>query len=126
MRLLLLTLLLLVVAVPGAAAQSSVDRAAQALETDPVFVDPQSENALAEGEADALRRRIEAEAPGVLRIAILPGSAGDPRQIARALRSRVGGSVGVVAGNSLAVDGSAEIEAAATAAVEANRGEGPA
>ncbi len=126
MRVLLLTLTLLLVAVPGAAAQSAVDRAAQALENDPVFVDPQAENALAEGEADALRRRIEAEAPGVLRIAILPGSAGDPRPIAGELRSRVGGSVGVVAGNSLAVDGSAEIEAAATAAVEGNRGEGAA
>jgi hypothetical protein len=123
MHLVLLILALLLVLAPGAAAQSAVDQAAQALESDPVYVDPQARDVLSPDEADALRRRIEEVAPGELRIAVLPPSVGDPRQVTRELRSRLGGSVGTVAGNSFAVDGTAEVEDAATAAVEANRGE---
>ncbi len=123
MHLVLLILALLLVLAPGAAAQSAVDQAAQALESDPVYVDPQARDVLSPDEADALRRRIEEVAPGELRIAVLPPSVGDPRQVTRELGSRLGGSVGTVAGNSFAVDGTAEVEDAATAAVEANRGE---
>jgi hypothetical protein len=126
MRALILTLAFLLLVAPAAAAQSTLDRVVQRFESDPVYVDPQAENALSSSETSALRRRVEEEAPGVLRIAVLSGSAGDPRPIARDLRSRVGGSVGVVAGNSLAVDGSGEVEAAANAAVQANQGEGAA
>jgi hypothetical protein len=89
-------------------------------------VDPQAQGVLSPDEADALRRRIEEVAPGELRIAVLPPSAGDPRPVTRELRSRLGGSVGTVAGNSFAVDGTAEVEDAATAAVNANEGEGAA
>ncbi|HEX2409876.1 MAG TPA: hypothetical protein VHJ39_01820 [Solirubrobacteraceae bacterium] len=126
MHLLLLVIALLLVPAPGAAAQSAVDPAAEALRDDPVYVDPQAQGVLSPDEADALRRRIEEVAPGELRIAVLPPSAGDPRPVTRELRSRLGGSVGTVAGNSFAVDGTAEVEDAATAAVNANEGEGAA
>jgi hypothetical protein len=126
MHLLLLVIALLLVPAPGAAAQSAVDPAAEALRDDPVYVDPQAQDVLSPDEADALRRRIEEVAPGELRIAVLPPSAGDPRPVTRELRSRLGGSVGTVAGNSFAVDGTAEVEDAATAAVNANEGEGAA
>jgi hypothetical protein len=126
MRLLLLVIALLLVLTPGAAAQSTVDSAARALENDPVYVDPEARNVLSSDEADALRRRIEEVAPGELRIAVLPPSAGDPRPVARELRSRLGGSVGAVAGNSLGVDGTTEVEDAASAAVNANKGKGAA
>jgi hypothetical protein len=123
MHLVLLILALLLVLAPGAAAQSAVDQAAQALESDPVYVDSQARNVLSADEADALRRRIEQEAPG-LRIAILPRAAGEPNDVTRELRSQLGGSVATVVGNAFRVDGSPEVEDAATAAFEANRGEG--
>src|SRR5687767_12640900 len=111
MRALILTFALQLLVAPAAAAQSTLDRAAQALESDPVYVDPQAENAISSSEASALRRRVEEEAPGVLRIAILPGSAGPPEQVTRGLRSRLGGSVATIVGNAFRVDGSSEVEA---------------
>jgi hypothetical protein len=123
MHVLILILALLLVLAPGAAAQSPVDRAAQALESNSVYVEPQAERALSADEADALRRRIEQEAPG-LHVAILPGSAGQPNQVTRELSSRLDGPVGVVVGNAFRVAGSQEIEDAGTAAFDANASEG--
>src|SRR3712207_3058425 len=105
MHVLLLTLALLLIAAPGAVAQEAVHRAAQALENDTVYVDPQAERAVSPAEADALRRRIEDEAVD-LRIAILPGSAGRPNDVTRDLSSQLGGSVATVVGNAFRVDGS--------------------
>jgi hypothetical protein len=54
-RALLLSLTLLLGAAPAAAAQDALDRAAEALRDDPVYVDP---DAGVEVDADELRRRI--------------------------------------------------------------------
>jgi hypothetical protein len=71
----LLGLLLLLVLAPAAAAQDSVvDRAAQALRSDPVHVDPAAEMRLSASDADALRRRID-QGAGPMYVAILPDAA---------------------------------------------------
>jgi hypothetical protein len=103
-----------------AAAQDTVDQVEAALREDPVFVDPDAEMALSAGDADAVRERID----GNLYVAVLPASAGSADELAAELRSRLGGSVGVVAGNSFRVDGSAGAERAADAAFEASSRDG--
>jgi hypothetical protein len=121
MRALAAVVAFLLLAAP-AAAQDTIDRVAEALRSDPVYVDPDAQGTLSASEADALRSRIE----GDVRVAVLPPSAGSPKQLAAELRSRLGGSLAVVAGNTLAVDGSPDVERAATEAVEAHKGEGAA
>jgi hypothetical protein len=103
-----------------AAAQDTVDSVAEALRSDPVYVDPDAEMALSPGETEELRRRIE----GNVYVAVLPASAGSAEQLAAGLRSRVGGSVAVVAGNRFRVDGTAQAERAADAAFEASSRDG--
>jgi hypothetical protein len=105
----------LLIAAAPAAAQDSADLAAEALRDDPVYVDPNAENALPPSEADALRDRLPAD----LYVAVLPASAGNAESIATALQSRLGGSVAVVAGDSFRVDGTARAEAAADEAFAA-------
>jgi uncharacterized membrane protein YgcG len=105
----------LLIAAAPAAAQDSADLAAEALRDDPVYVDPNAENALSPSEADALRDRLPAD----LYVAVLPASAGNAESIATALQSRLGGSVAVVAGDSFRVDGTARAEAAADEAFAA-------
>jgi hypothetical protein len=66
-----------------AQAQSRLDTAAQSLRLDPVYVDPEAERAISEGEAERLRRAIVREDAGPLYLAILPAAAaneagGDP------------------------------------------------
>jgi hypothetical protein len=124
-RALLLSLSLLLVATPAAAAQDAIDRAATALGSDAVYVDPDAEMALSPEQADALRERIADQGVGV-RIAILPDSAGDPNRTVTALADRVGqpGTYAVVVGNSFRVSGSREAEEAATEAFAEHRGDG--
>ena len=55
MRVLLLTVLLVLLAAPAARAQSGLDTAAEALKSDPVYVDPDAEAELSDSEADELR-----------------------------------------------------------------------
>jgi hypothetical protein len=119
MRALLLTLAALLLLAAPAAAQD----VAGALEDDPVYVDPDAEMPISEGEADALRRQIEDEGVPV-KIAILPESAGDAEQVATELEKQTGTTVGVVVGSRFVVSGDPEIEDAGTAAFEANKDEG--
>jgi hypothetical protein len=112
-----------VLAALALAAPAAAQDVAEALKDDPVYVDPDAEYAISDGEADALRERIEAEGVPV-KIAILPASAGDAEQVATELRQATGTTTAVVVGNSFRVDGSQEIEDAGTAAFEANRDEG--
>jgi hypothetical protein len=119
MRALAAIVAFLLLAAP-AAAQDTVDQVAAALRDDPVFVDPDAEMALPAGEADAVRERID----GNLYVAVLPASAGAADELAAELRSRLGGSVGVVAGNRFRVDGTAGAERAADAAFDASSRDG--
>ena len=119
MRVLAVIVAFLALAAP-AAAQDTVDRVAEALRSDPVYVDPSAEMALSPGETDELRGRIE----GNVYVAVLPASAGSAEQLAGELRSRLGGSVAVVAGNRFRVDGTAQAEQAADAAFEASSRDG--
>ena len=107
MRLVTLAVAVVLLAAAPAAAQDPVDDTAEALRDDPVYVDPQAENALTDGEAADLRDRIDGE----LFVAVLPESAGSADELAAALRSQLGGSVAVVAGDSFRVDGTARAEA---------------
>ncbi|HET9740551.1 MAG TPA: hypothetical protein VFP78_20740, partial [Solirubrobacteraceae bacterium] len=119
MRALAVIVAFLFLAVP-AAAQDTVEQIASALRDDPVYVDPDAEMALSASEADAVRDRID----GDLYVAVLPASAGSAQELAAELRSRLGGSVGVIAGDSFRVDGTAGAERAADAAFDASSRDG--
>ncbi|MDQ4148723.1 MAG: hypothetical protein M3164_01830 [Actinomycetota bacterium] len=69
---------LLVLATPASAqttTASVVDRAADALTRDPVYVDPQASPGLSQSEADNLRQRISQSEAGPIYIAVLPEAA---------------------------------------------------
>jgi hypothetical protein len=95
--------------VAPAAAQTDtqvLDRAARALRSDPVYVDPSAERRIDGAAADRLRQRIRDRGSAIF-LAVLPGSAvtdagGDASDLASTLGQRVGlaGTVGVVAGES--------------------------
>ena len=121
-RAVVLALVALLVLAASAAAQEAVDRAAEALRDDTVYVDPAAE---AQVDADALRRQIEAEGVDV-KIAVLADSAGEPREIARELAERVGepATYAVVVGNTLIAGPSSAAAEAAEAAARENRAEG--
>jgi hypothetical protein len=108
----------LLVLAPTAAAQDALDRAADALRSDTVYVDPAAESDV---DADALRARIEASGEEI-RIAVLPASAGNARELAPALARRVdeSGDYAVVAGNTIIAGPSEEASDAAEAAAAAN------
>ena len=118
MRALLVSLVLLLAAAPAAAAQDALDEAAQALSDDTVYVDPAAQ---ADVDADELRNAISERGVDV-HIAVLPESAGNPRQLAPELAERVGepGDYAVVAGNRIMAGPSAEAGDAARAAAAAN------
>jgi hypothetical protein len=126
-------LLALLATAPGAGAQTGgpiIERAAQALKTDNVFVDPAAERQITDGEADELRRQIR-DAAVPLFIAVLPAAAvqeagGDPNQVPAALRTQTGlaGTYAALAGNSFRAEGPAA--SIATAAFQARRSDGPA
>jgi hypothetical protein len=123
MRPLVTALALLLALAAPAAAQDAVDRAAQALQDDPVYVDPAASDVVSAANADELRSRIEDDGVPV-RIAILPASAGDAERTATELRERTGMAAAVLVGNRFRVDGPPEIEDAATQAFEAHSDEG--
>jgi hypothetical protein len=95
MRVLALATALLLLLAGSARAQGQLDRAAAALELDPVYVDPEAEGAISEGEAEELRQAIAGSRAGPIYIAILPADAareaggdagGALREIAFAIR----------------------------------------
>jgi hypothetical protein len=122
MRALVLAAFVLALAAPGAQAQDAVQRAAEALRSDSVYVDPDAERAITVTEADELRDRIGDEN---LNVAILPGSAGDPNEVAQTLEDEVGegGDYAVVVGNTLRAGPSSEARAAAREALDAHGSE---
>src|SRR5215213_9648527 len=134
-RILLLALLAPLLLAPTASAQDAVGAAADALASDPVYVDPSAERALSAGEADRLRARIDERGAGPLYLAVLPGSAkreggGSAQGVAQAIAQRLDrpGTYAVVAGGSFSA-GSTEVRGAgaqATAAIKAHRREGTA
>jgi uncharacterized membrane protein YgcG len=87
------------------AVDGTIAEAASALRTSPVFVDDQASPTLSEQQAARLRRQIEGGPSAPLYIAILPAAAlaeagGDPVEVLRELRRRVGrrGTYAVVVG----------------------------
>jgi hypothetical protein len=123
MRALLLTLAILLALAAPASAQDAVDRAAEALQDDPVYVAPGAPDVLSESEADALRQRIEAEGVAV-NITIFPETAGEAEQIATELRRQTGRPTAVVVGNAFRVAGPQEYVDASRDAFNANADEG--
>jgi hypothetical protein len=110
---LLACLLAVFLAPSGAAGQglvttgSLVDESVRSLQNDPVFVDPQAEEAISEAEAEQLRRKIVAEGAGpmyiaVTRSAIVNEAGGDPSAAAFEIAERVGqpGVYALIAGSS--------------------------
>src|ERR687894_430388 len=103
MRPLLLACLALLIVAPAARAQDAIGRAAEALRSDPVYVDQQAQDVLSPGEADRVRDRIAEGGAGAVYVAVLPAG-GDPEDVASALVDRVGrvgrsGSYAVIVGN---------------------------
>jgi hypothetical protein len=99
----------LAAAVPAAAQVTAtrLDEAARALESAPVYVDPDAERALSAGEVDRLREAIRRHDAGPLYLAVLPGSAaeeagGDPDAALREIALSVGepGTYAAVIGDS--------------------------
>jgi hypothetical protein len=139
MRLLALATALLLLLAGSARAQGQLDSAADALALDPVYVNPEAERAISEGEAEDLRQEITASGAGLLYIAILPADAareaggdtgGALREIARAVRQP--GTYAAVVGDDFRAGATQGIlpegRAAelATDALEAERGNGTA
>jgi hypothetical protein len=117
-RALLLTLgVLLVFAAPAAA---QVDSAAEALQSDSVYVDPS-----VDVDAGAVREAI-AEQELDMKVAVLPEDA-NPDQVAPQLYSRLGesGTLAVVAGDRIVAGPGEDLRRAAGEAAEANQGESP-
>ena len=75
MRLLCVTLLFLLLAPGLALAQGELDRAADSLALDPVYVDPDAERALSDQAAEDLRQTIADSDAGPIYIAVLPADA---------------------------------------------------
>jgi hypothetical protein len=133
MRIVLPTLLAVLALAPAAAAQTGfLERAAAALATTPVYVDPGAEAALTAAEAQALRERIRSSEAGPMYVAILPASAvdavgGSPDVALETLLEtlRREGTYVLVAGNTIRV-GSTLLRAAPLAdeAVAEHRSEG--
>src|SRR3712207_3025127 len=127
-----LALALIVLLAPAAGAQTQtatvIDRAAEALKGDPVYVDPDAEAELSAGDADRLRSQIS-EAGVPLFIAVLPRAAseevgGDPRDVVRGLEERTGlaGEYAAAIGRTFLAEPS--VGEIATAAVTSKRSEG--
>src|SRR4051812_32917773 len=82
---------------PAAMAGEIIDRAARALESDPVYVDPDAEAKVSPADADALRRRISDRQAGPMYIAVLPDATkaeagGSVKGVAQALLQATGRS----------------------------------
>src|SRR5215216_3141252 len=118
-------LLLSLLLAPAAHAGEILDRAAQALANDPVYVDPDAERGISDSDAADLRQQISSRHAGPMYIAVLPNAAkneagGSADGVAQALRDALGrqGTYAVVAGNSFA-GGSTVVSGAGQAADEA-------
>lgn len=131
-RAVLLALVVVWTIAPAAGAQTQtgtvIDRAAQALKGSPVYVDPDAEAELSDGDAEALRSKI-ADAGIPLFIAVLPRAAseevgGDPRQVVTTLEDRTGlaGDYAAAIGRTFLAEPS--VGEIATAAVTSRRSEG--
>src|SRR5919199_2206543 len=130
----LAVLLLLALAAP-AFAQGVIDRAAEALRSDPVYVDPGAEAKVSSADAERIRQAIRDRDAGPLYVAVLPAAAADEvggsaDQVAAALRQalRRHGTYAVVVGNRFRA-GSDDLPRGVTAeqrtaAVQAHGGEG--
>jgi hypothetical protein len=131
----------LAVAAPARAQQTAtrLDEAAQALESKPVYVDPDAQRALSAREVDRLREAIRRQDAGPLYLAVLPASAaeeagGDPDAALREIALSVDepGTYAAVIGDSFragATDGvlpPGEAGALAGQALEAEAGNGTA
>jgi hypothetical protein len=123
-RLVLLAALTALVA-PAPALAGEIEDAAEALRSDPVYVDEQAERAITPAEADRLRDRIRTAEAGPLYVAILPQDAveeagGDADEVVRRLHEELGreGTYAVVVGNSLRA-GSTDVEGTGDLAAEA-------
>jgi hypothetical protein len=123
----LLPSLLLPGLLPSAAhAQAQIDDIVQALRNDPVYVDPSAESALPPAAVDRLRAAVAAANTPIV-VAILPASAGTPRELIPAIGSQLDQpvTVAVVAGRSFGAASTAfSVGALADAALEQHRGEG--
>jgi hypothetical protein len=125
-RLLALTALLVpLLLAPTAHAGTIIDRAAQALAGDPVYVDPDAEAKVSSAEADQIRQRISARQAGPLYVAILPDAAkdeagGSVKGVMQELLRATGrsGTYAVIAGRSFDGD-STEVQGANRAAGQA-------
>ena len=111
--------------VPAPAFAGEIEDAAEALGSDPVYVDEQAERAITPAEADRLRDRIRTAEAGPLYVAILPQDAveeagGDPGGVVTRLHDELGreGTYAVVVGNSLRA-GSTDVEGTGDLAAEA-------
>ena len=118
---------------PASALAGEIEDAAEALRSDPVYVDQQAERAITPVEADRLRDRIRTAEAGPLYVAILPQDAveeagGDLDGVVERLHDQLGrdGTYAVVVGNSLRA-GSTDVEGTgdlAEEALEQHRDEG--
>ena len=126
----------LVLAAPASAQdQPIIDRAAQSLRSDEVYVAPDAEAAISASDAQRIRRRISDDQAGPMYVAILPDAAkqeagGSVRGVLLALHDALGrdGTYAVVAGRSFGsasnvVQGTGQ---AATDAADAHQGDGAA
>ena len=110
-----------------------MSEAAEALASDPVYVDPSAERALSAAEAERLRARIDERGAGPMYVAVLPEAAkreggGSAQGVARAIAQRLGrpGTYAVLAGDSFSA-GSTDVRGAgdqATAAFRERSSEG--
>jgi hypothetical protein len=137
MRLLIFTVALFLLLGGSAAAQGTLERAAETLELDPVYVDPDAERAISDDQAEDLRRAIEESGAAPMYIAVLPADAareagGDPaaavRELGRTVREP--GTYAAVIGDSFSA-ASTELpegraDALASEALEVERGDGTA
>jgi uncharacterized membrane protein YgcG len=106
MRVLAFTLALLLLLAGTAHAQGQLDRAADGLELDPVYVDPDAERGISEDEAEDLRQAISDSGAAPMYLAILPADAareagGDASAALEQIANAVGetGTYGAVIGN---------------------------
>src|SRR3954447_11158115 len=133
-RLAALVLLLPLAQAAPASAEGVVDRAAKALQSDPVYVDPDAHADVSSADADRIRQEIERRDAGPMYVAVLPQAAADeaggsPHQVDSGLRQalRRHGTYAVVVGNHFRAGsddlGRGVTAKQATAAIDAHGGE---
>ncbi|MBW3592529.1 MAG: hypothetical protein KY396_02435 [Actinobacteria bacterium] len=118
---------------PLAAAGPIVDAAAAALRSDPVYVHPDAEETLSQGEKRRLRRQIDDANAGPIYLAVLPEQAaaeagGDASGVVVALREAIGveGTYAVYVGGELRADSDfGDVREVANAAAAEKEGPGP-